>query len=109
MKSIATELINNIEKEQYELNLMSIKYKKMLDINHDDCEEFNYKELQPLCKLISDMKVQAKQHAETCEIILDEWRDFNKGKDLNKKWTFEEEVLSWCNSEIKILKDGGLI
>ena len=43
-------------------------------------------------------KIKAKAHALTCQTILDVY-----GGEL------ESNLYDWCESEIKILKDGGLI
>jgi len=71
MESIATELVNN--------------YNKF--IGYD-----NHRVL---------INIEAKQHALTCQTILDE---YNTNEDL-----FTDIIYNWVYSEIKILREGGLI
>jgi len=79
MKSIAKEIVN----EYKEL----VKKQNIIDGN----------------EIFRDVEIKAKQHTLTCQTILDNNRKFGiMGKELMN-------IIKWCESEIKILKDGGLI
>jgi len=103
MKSIATELVNEY-----------IDNRRCLEIWH-------YEKFKTFDKLIKETSnnitsvgkfwfleefnilQKAKQHTLTCQTILDNNRKFGiMGKELMN-------IIKWCESEIKILKDGGLI
>jgi hypothetical protein len=55
--------------------------------------------------LIRTYMFEAKQHALTCQTILDA-KDYLPCNNYNCDY---KDLLEWCESEIKILKEGGLI
>ena len=57
----------------------------------------------------SILVIKAKQHALTCQTILDLEKSLIESKIKTCGSPVEFKIFSWCENEIKILKDGGLI
>ena len=87
MKSIATELVN--------------EYKRLKLINFS---RYDYSGFKVNAIDMSNIKVKAKAHALTCQTILEVYSE-------NRKFMSPSglDIVVWCESEIKILKEGGLI
>ena len=80
MKSIATELVS----------------------------DFIYNKIHNL--YVEEIIIKAKAHALTCQTILDRIKNFPLCKhDYCEESQQIDELEEWCESEIKILKKGGLI
>jgi len=88
MKSISTDLVNEFKRVEIHVNNFNRKDRYMLRY----------------------IEKYAKAHALTCKTILNPIKDSEiLGNCTCNDAYFVDELIEWCENEIKILKDGGLI
>jgi hypothetical protein len=105
MKSIATELVNKVcNKYCGETDIGSIYCRNKIDDKIVLCDK---------CKgEIRQVKFKILTILDFCNERITFFQNnkiFNDEESIRVMQEYQMHIINWCNSEIKILKDGGLI